>query len=315
MIPAPIEERISFSTDKVAQIREALAHALGVDTPIAVVVNGSFARREASTESDLDYFLVADASFPEEERTRLLETIEQIVGKVVARPPAKGGAFDHAAESIEDMEQNIGGAGDTNDKITRRVLFLLEGDWLYGAARFALYRERIVKQYIRDSITDHQLSRFFLNDLIRYYRTICVDFEFKTREAGKDWGTRNLKLVFPRKLMYFSGILVAAETAQQTYATKISTTINLLNSTPVERLTRVCGGRAAKALEMYGEFLRAFADPKVRAMAKTVTADRKTHVEDFNKIKNASHHFSWELAKLLRETYDAGHPIHISLLL
>jgi predicted nucleotidyltransferase len=314
MLPSAIGERVAFSDEKIKEIREKLLSELGPDSPVCVVVNGSYARREASKESDIDFFLLNDAEHKEKHKD-LKQTIGKIVMGVVGKPPAKGGAFDNAEESIEEMEQNIGGASDTNEKITRRILFLLEGDWLYGDMRFATYRQRVVKQYIREGITDHQFSRFFLNDLIRYYRTVCVDFEFKTREQGKDWGTRNIKLIFPRKLMYFSGVLVCAETAQQTYQTKIATTVRLLGLTPIERLVAVCGDGCTRALQMYGDYLRVFSDPATRAMASKVTAERKSHVEDFNRLKNAGHHFSWELAKLLRDTYDVGHPIHNALLL
>jgi len=49
-----------------------------------------------------------------------------------------------------------------------------------------------------------ETSRFLLHDLIRYYRTICVDFEYKTYENGKPWGDRNIKIQFSRKFLYFS---------------------------------------------------------------------------------------------------------------
>lgn len=54
--------------------------------------------------------------------------------------------------------------------------------------------------------------------LIRYHKTIAVDFEFKTSEDDKSWGIRNIKLLFSRNLLYFSGILVAAESIDKSQA-------------------------------------------------------------------------------------------------
>jgi hypothetical protein len=191
---------------------------------------------------------------------------------------------------------------------------LLEGDWLYNEAKFDLYRNEILKRYLSDKISDHQFCRFLLNDLIRYYRTICVDFEHKTREQGKSWGTRNIKLIFSRKLLYFSGILVAAETWQQTYETKMDTLHKLLGMTAIRRVSAVCGDKADQALNAYGSFLKEISDPSIREMLETVPEDRDKQSEEFRNLKNEGHHFSWILAKLLRETYDASHPIHNALI-
>ena len=214
------------------------------------------------------------------------------------------------------MCENIGGQDDKNDKITRRLLFLLESDWLYNKKAAEQYREAIVDRYIKNTITDHQISRFLLNDLIRYYRTMCVDFEYKTAEVGKPWGTRNIKLQFSRKLIYFSGILIAAESAQRTYPYKKNITLELIELTPIERILKICGTTAHRALELYDRFLEKISDKSIRDITDKVTADRKTHDEypEFRDLKNAGHHFSWELARLLKQTYDSSHPIHNALI-
>lgn len=78
---------------------------------------------------------------------------------------------------------------------------LLESDWLYGQEIYRGLFRSIIERYIGQKITQHQLARFFLNDLIRYYRTICRFPEYKTANGGKSWGDRNLKLMFSRKLL------------------------------------------------------------------------------------------------------------------
>jgi hypothetical protein len=190
---------------------------------------------------------------------------------------------------------------------------LLEGDWLYNEAKFVAYREKVLDKYVLKSISDHQFCRFLLNDLIRYYRTICVDFEHKTEEMGKSWGTRNIKLIFSRKLLYFSGIIATAETWQHTYQAKRKRLSDLLMLTPIRRIEAVCGERADQALGAYGQFLRKIADPAIRKMLEGVPKDRGNQSPEFRLLKNEGHHFSWTLVKLLRDTYDPIHPIHNAL--
>jgi len=47
-----------------------------------------------------------------------------------------------------------------------------------------------------------RVPRFLLNDLVRYWRTMAVDFAAKRREReGAGWGLRNFKLRMSRKLI------------------------------------------------------------------------------------------------------------------
>lgn len=307
-----IEATQKYSDGILQRLRDELSVHLSGDD-YCVVACGSFARREASKESDLDFFVISDDQNPSR-FGKVVSTVLSAVKRVGAKEPSVGGAFAEI-DSIKEMAAKIGGQDDSNKKMTRRLLFLLEGDWIYNREGFNRYREEVMGCYIKPTISDHQMIRFFLNDLIRYYRQMCVDFQFKTGEQAKPWGTRNIKLLFSRKLIYFGGVLVVAESIQRDADAKKEKAIELLALTPLNRITQVCGPSTEKAFAMYDFFLGQISSSSIRKKLDLAKPDdRKTQSGIFRVLKNEGHHFSWELARLLHTTYDISHPIHHALI-
>lgn len=278
-----------------------------------MVVTGSYGRYEAHEESDLDYFALYDQSASIIAVDQFADRMKDIVATVIGIAPGIDGPWG-AATAVNGIDTEIGGNTESNFSFTRRALFLLEGRCVGPNDIFLRGRETLLNRYIGENISDHQLGLFLLNDVIRFYRTMCVDFEYKTVEQKKSWGLNNIKLVFSRKLLYFSGILVAAEMYQKTYSQKRDSTLTLLEMSPIDRIAKICGHSADNAFRLYNEFLGCLQDPVFREMAKAVSVERP-HPDEFRKLKNASHHFSMALSQTLHSTYDGSHPIHRALLL
>lgn len=303
-----------FSNSKLAVMRNLLAEKSDFKD-VVLGTYGSYARREASAQSDLDFFVICRHPGQAEEAKRAMMPLAAEVVKMAGKEPSPKGAFGDV-EDLDTMLSNIGGNDDHNSKITRRILFLLEGDWLGNKSFFEEILEKLLAKYVRESITSHQFALFLLNDIIRYYRTVCVDFEFKTIQDAdpKPWGTRNIKLVFSRKLLYFSGLLIVAETAQRSYAEKIRVLNELISMPVIDRVSTICGARSIQALSLYDKFLEELSKAEVRtALDNTTEGDRMD--EPFRSLKDMGHHFSWKLMSLLRETYDVSHPIHRAIVL
>lgn len=303
-----IKAAITYSNNTLATLRDELQR-LSLPEHTIVVAVGSLARREASSQSDIDYFVVSDVVT---ERDVLADVCEAI-HRLQLRAPSPTGAFAKITSSREFLDK-IGGNHESNDDLTRRMLFLLESDWIHGENGYEALFDGVIERYISEGITQHQLARFFLNDLIRYYRTICVDFEYKTVTVGKSWGDRNIKLMFSRKLLYFSGVLAAAATAQSGCGFKRSELKRLLRMPPIKRVEDMCGSDAHRILDRYNQFLGWLADVEIRELLRKTSADRKDHSERFRAMKNAGHHFSWDMESLFHQRFAPTHPINQALM-
>lgn len=290
-----------FSQTKLNELRERLRP---LDAGGRVVVAcGSFARREASDHSDLDYYVLSE----EEDAAKDAE-VESAIKSVVAKSPSADGAFGSHVNPTE-MLANIGGQADDNRKITQRVLFLLEGEWLCNPDRLLSLRNEMLKRYVRTSMADHQLALFLLNDVIRYYRTMAVDYEYKTTEGAKPRAIRNVKLVFSRKLLYASGLFSIAMTADRTRDDKIRILEELFAQPVVERMRSICGEAAlSRVMRSYDVFLDRLSDATLRSHLERLSLGDREDVE-FRKLKNEGYQFTRELLALFENTFDRTHPI------
>ncbi|MFC0250534.1 nucleotidyltransferase domain-containing protein [Massilia consociata] len=306
-----IETAKQNSVKKVEELRRVLKND---DTTFTIVVGGSLARGEASDESDIDYFFFGDDEASVERAKDFLRSKEIEIAAIVGKAPSADGAFGSAAcETRQALITDIGGNNDDNAKITRRILFLLEGSWLTSPDTFKRYRRAVLSRYVSEHVEPHHLTRFLLNDVIRYYRTICVDFEFKTVEKNKEWGLRYIKLRYSRQFLYFSGIVAIAQTVGLSPLAKVERLIELFDLTPIERVRTICGTSADEALRLYDNFLQKISSGATRTELNTVGQDRQTHTEDFKDLQSKGRLFTAELSKILDGTYGPQHPIHKAL--
>ena len=298
----PYERSTKFSNSQLSKLRTSIG-GLGPGDQV-VLVCGSYARREASPQSDIDFFVISD-----ENGTNVDEKLRQSIQETVEKMPAKDGAFGNVMKR-SDLLVNIGGEDDSNKNITCRILFLLEADWLWNESGFHDFRRAILGRYIRDTMTDHQLALFLLNDIVRFYRTVAVDYEFKISSAvQKPWAVRNIKLVFSRKLLYASGVFSIAMTADRRWDEKIRILEGLFNMPVLERLAYICGrSQTEGVLNSYNMFLGRMEDEDFRAHLDGLNRG-KTVDEQFRALKNEGHNFTRELLKLFENTFESTHPI------
>jgi hypothetical protein len=169
---------------------------------VSVVLFGSWGRRELTAHSDDDWLLLVER---EGEAEAELAAVREVLGGGT-REPGRQETFG-VASSAEDLVQHIGLEDDNNRNLTRRMLLMLESVPVHGDDVYRRSWLAVLDRYLAESRRDRRPPRFFLNDVIRYWRTIAVDFAGKHREDDAKWGLRNAKLRTSRKILFAGGLI------------------------------------------------------------------------------------------------------------
>jgi len=270
-----------------------------------VVLFGSWGRQELTDHSDDDWALLVDGPDVTGARCSMNEIGELLgAGK---RKPGEQGIFGNAF-SCDDLVDRIGLEADDNKNLTRRLLLLLESVTVLNEKVHERCRARVLEGYLDDSVKSYKPPRFLLNDIVRYWRTICVDFVGKERrgEGGK-WALRNLKLRLSRKALFASGllpVLACRRLAVQDISPFLSDAFQLpaLDRIAWAFLEFGATDAGVRAMNAYDGFLALLGDRGVRKELERLSRDEALKSDLFRQGTQLAGDFQQGLLALLFET-------------
>ncbi|HEY3865328.1 MAG TPA: hypothetical protein VGL54_04495, partial [Solirubrobacteraceae bacterium] len=259
--------------------RRARLADLSHDEDVSIVLMGSWGRSEVTSGSDDDFMLLVRGDMHKDVRPSKVE-----VETILDRAPGDQGIFG-APVSSRLIIENIGLEEDSNNNLSRRMLFLLESVCATGQDIYDAVRKELLDRYLDQSVKDFRPPRFLLNDVIRYWRTMCVDFAGKEHEGPRKWGLRNVKLRTARKVLFAGGLLPVFECAKMEKSQMTEFLRDQLQMPPVDRIAAAFlnhhaadpGGRSATRRSTPGMRRASAPDDPQAACAAKATATRAPH--------------------------------------
>lgn len=271
------------------------------DHDASVVLMGSWGRSEVTSGSDDDFMVLVNGP----EREEVNPSVGQ-VNRVLPKAPGKQGIFS-APVFCDDLVNNIGLDLDHNKNLSRRMLFLLESLPVSAGPVYVAAKERVLRAYLDESIKDCRPPRFLLNDTVRYWRTICVDFAGKERESREKWGLRNAKLRTSRKTLFAGGLLPILECRKLPRGEMFGFLSAQLGIPPTDRIASAflaygAIDAGARALGAYDTFLGLLDDADFRRALSGVTRENADNSDQFDTMQRLARDLEKGLLALLFET-------------
>jgi len=258
-----IDGRRDFSDERFEKLRESLTEAPEICADKACIyATGSFGRREASPHSDLDLFIVS-LSYEKDDKVEIdrsrLSKLNEILLKAELIRVSKELKFPDFSQDGRFLQHHterrlIRSTGNQSDDyentFTARLLLLLESRPLVGKEIHSRIIDDVIERYWRE-FPDHYdrfMPAFLANDILRYWRTLCLNYEASTSEHPLRDQTqidsakrklKNYKLKHSRMLTCYSAVLFLLFVYERNRTVTVPDAQAMVSMTPTARVEYV----------------------------------------------------------------------------
>lgn len=229
----PLQKRKSESERRISELESEINNcSLFQNKSIAVYCAGSLGRHDFGVLSDLDLFVITrEPSLHGGINSPFCQKLIEI-NNALGYPQ-----LTERFLKVHLLSENLKAVGapkdDTENFFTMRMLMLLESKPVANGEVYQSCLSEIVRHYYRDADEDRLFSPTFLvNDLLRYWRTLCLNYEQIRQNPERPWRKKNINLKFSRMLTVFSTVLPLISIPIRCEAELLP----LTEKTPLERL-------------------------------------------------------------------------------
>jgi len=307
-----LDESWSRSRQILAEMHQHLTAAQLSTHVRTIAVSGSLGRMEASDQSDCDLIVVLDdqISPAEPAAAQLCDSVWIALEAMRLKPPRSGGIYA-LPTSLAALcsEESRGRVDEDIPTFGKRFQLLWDAQPVYGYSAYEQLLDSVIDWYTAASPGEAPLPwwRYLLNDLLRYYRSLCVKSQWDTNDGLGQWRSRNLKLGYSRVVMYAALLCLLGEGSRLTRDPNSWLRANL-RLTPLERLAwcyRLADETGFdQVAATYDSFLAQMADPEFRRQL-TSDSSAANHSTDYLTCREGSRELALELSRLIRKRQDA----------
>lgn len=300
-----LESRRSEAKSRFGKLQNSLGAAQTIAGDKACVyATGSYGREEASAYSDLDLFIVGLGSIDKRKLSNLdeiclkAELIEATRAQGIPEFSGDGEYLKHYTQ--EELIQTIGKRqDDAGNTFTARLLLLLESKPIIGEGIYSTVIGDVLAAYWRD-YKDHRdefISAFLVNDILRLWRTFCVNYEAGTETEPEHKRAKrrlkNHKLKHSRLLTCYSGLLYLLAVYSAKGSVHPQDAMDMTQQSPTARLEGLLADESCQAahdtirqlLEHYEHFLQGTSYSEEDLMARFLDAEkRREYSESSNRL-------------------------------
>lgn len=293
-----IDSRRTYTTARLEDLTSQLSESKKLAGDVACLcATGSYGRLEASSYSDLDIFIVGlnKRSDGGDDLSKTLESELSRLNEICIKADLIAAArsigireFDADGQYLVhySISKLIGLLGkpedDASNTFTSRLLMLLEGRALVGQETFDIAIDDIIASYWRD-YEDHRndfAPAFLANDILRLWRTFCVNYEARTANTPHDKKIKrrlkNYKLKFSRLLTCYSALLYMVHIFSARGTVSPAEMRAICRLTPIERIQALqaeatlldARPKLDQILILYNDFLSVTDEPESNLLLK-----------------------------------------------
>ncbi len=243
-----LDRRRTKTDERIEELRAELEEAEKlIIAKACVYMTGSFGRGEASGYSDLDLFI---AGKDEDGKPHLKGLDETLLKASLIKATRKLGITDFSGDgeylqhySAHQLVKTLGTPeDDAKNTFTARLLLVLESKSLLCGDVYDHVIGEAIRAYWRD-YDDHKddfVPGFLANDILRLWRTFCVNYEARTstepplQKAKRK--LKNYKLKHSRLLTCYSSLLYLLAVFSVKKTVSPEDAIEMTRLTPTQRL-------------------------------------------------------------------------------
>lgn len=309
-----VSEAVNFSRGRMENVSRVIQkseagrklESLGV----ALVVAGSLGRLESLSLSDIDLVTLCP-SMPSDEVKALDKAIRSELRRELGAEVSQGDNFTGPTFLVEVVSPSqIGGTCDNVNLLTKRACILTETRAVLNETFASEFRRKITREFLR---TPEVRRRYFIpliDEVVRYYRTLCIDYKSRVDYEGKPWALRYLKLRCSRKYWFFSlvlgftSLIIRSEPVDDAGDNRLEELLlTLLDETPTVRIEKALA-LAGISLHQplfahYGLFLREMSHKETRENLRQLEYGRRHDSPLFMTLKHNADHLHRSMVEII----------------